>query len=106
MLDVFFIYLDNSLDSAKLREVPLDVLEVSLTGPQRAATGLGSSSSNGIRIAKAKGIGVSSIGVSSIGVSSIHTVLGLLSADLRGEVLGVANLIDTGTINYIDFTIE
>ena len=101
MLDVFFIYLDNSLDSAKLREVPLDVLEVGLTGPQRAATGLGSSSSNGIRIAKAKGIGVS-----SIGVSSIHTVLGLLSADLRGEVLRVANLIDTGTINYIEFTIE
>ena len=97
----FCNHLDNGLDSAKLRKFPLDVLEVSLTGPQRAATGLGSSSSNGIRIAKAEGIGIS-----SIGVASVDEVLRLLSTDLRGEVLGVAHLIDTGRMNNANFTVD
>jgi hypothetical protein len=85
------VTLDDSLDTTKLREVPLDVLKVGFTSSQRATTLLGSS--NGIRIAKAKGVGVS-----TISVSGIEKVLGLLSTDLRGEVLGIADLIDTRSL--------
>ena len=84
MTHCYFIYPDNSMGQSQGRQIPADVLEIGLTGPQRAATLMGSS--NGVRVAQAQ--------AQAIGVSSEEAVLGLLSADLRGEVLGIADIID------------
>ena len=78
------VTLNNSLDSSELREGPLHVLEVDLTGSQRAATMRAGSNTKGD---------------SEEGESTVGEMFGLGSADLRGEVLGVANLINTKTEN-------
>jgi hypothetical protein len=41
-------------------------------------------------VGKAEGVGVTE----GVGVSGVDQVLGLLSADLGSEVLGIANLVD------------
>jgi hypothetical protein len=75
-------YHDNSLNTSKVRESPVDVLEVDLSSPKGAAAGAGS---NGIGIAKTTAVGK--------GESWVDIVL--LGADLRGEVHRVAHIPDT-----------
>jgi hypothetical protein len=81
-------YLDNSLDTSELGKGPVNVLEVDLSSPEGAAAVLGS---NGIRIAKTT-VRKAKTTV-EVGESSIDVVL--LGTDLRSEVFGVTDLIDT-----------
>jgi len=81
-------YLDDSLDTSELGKGPVNVLEVDLSSPEGAAAVLGS---NGIRIAKTT-VRKAKTAV-EVGESSVNIVL--LGTDLRSEVFGVTDLIDT-----------
>ncbi len=72
-------YHNNNLNTSKVRESPVDVLEVDLSSPKGAAAVAGS---KGIRIAKTTAVG--------IGESWVDIVL--LGADLRCKVLRVAHI--------------
>jgi len=82
------VTLDDSLDTTKLRESPLHVLEVDLTSSQRAATMPGS---NGC------------IGIAEVGESCVSKNWGLGSTDSRGEVLRVADLVDAKNVEEVQF---